>query len=100
MIFTGIGRLPIQIREIRMDQRFDFSALSELFCAQSISRRSRVTYRRFDSAALAIKFAVEELSEDGLRAATIEVTELRLQSEEIRALYLSDDYPLKRRKPQ
>jgi hypothetical protein len=83
-----------------MDQHFDFSAPCELFCSQSISRRSRITYRRFDSAALAIQFAIEDLSEDGLRAATLEVTELRFRSEEIRALYLSAGYPLKRRKVQ
>ena len=77
--------------------RFDFAAPGELFCARSVSRRSRVTYRRFDTAALAIQFAVEELSADNLRAATLEVAEVRLGGDEITALYQGDDFPLTRR---
>ena len=80
-----------------MDHPFDFGAPGELFCSQSISRRSRLTYKRFDSAAQAIKFAIEELTPDGLRAATLEVSEVRLRGDEIRALYQSPRYPLKRR---
>ena len=80
-----------------MAARIDFAAPSELFCARSISRRSRITYKRFDTAAKAIKFAVEELGVDGLRAATIEVAEVRFRGDEISALYRSADYPLKRK---
>ena len=80
-----------------MDRRFDFAAPGELFCARSISQRSRVTYKRFDNAAKAIKFAVEELTADGLRAATLEVSEVRLRGDEIRELYQSPAYPLKRK---
>lgn len=76
---------------------FDFDAPSELFCAQSVSRHSRITYRRFDSAAQAIRFAVEELTVGALRASTLEVMEVRLRGEQIRALYDSPGYPLKRR---
>jgi hypothetical protein len=68
-----------------------------LFCARSISMRSRVTYKRFDSAAKAIKFAVEELSADGLRAATLEVAEVRLRGDDITRLYQHPDYPLARK---
>jgi hypothetical protein len=77
-------------------QPFDYAAPGELFCALSISRRSRVTYRRFDSAAKAIRFAIEELGADGLRAATLEVNERRLNGVDIRRLYDDAGYPLKR----
>jgi hypothetical protein len=77
--------------------RFDFSAPGELFCARSISQRSRVTYKRFDTAAKAIRFAVEELPADILRSTTLEVSEARLSGDAIRNLYLDPSYPLKRK---
>jgi hypothetical protein len=80
-----------------MARSFDFTAPGELFCARSVSRRSRVTYKRFDSAAKAIRFAVEELSADVLRATTLEVSETRMRGDEIAALYRHPDYPLRRK---
>lgn len=77
--------------------RFDYSAPGELFCSRSISMRSRVTYKRFESAAKAIKFAIEELPGDILRSATLEVSEVRLRGDEIRQLYQHPDYPLARK---
>jgi hypothetical protein len=77
---------------------FDYAAPCELFSTRSISMRSRVTYKRFDSAAKAIRFAVEELSADSLRATTLEVSEVRLRGDQITELYRHPDYPL-RRKP-
>ena len=77
---------------------FDYAAPGELFSARSISMRSRVTYKRFDSAAKAIRFAVEEMPADTLRSTTLEVDEVRMRGEEIRELYQHPDYPL-RRKP-
>ncbi len=77
--------------------RFDFAAPGELFCARSISQRSRITYKRFDSAAKAIKFAVEELTADALRSTTIEVSEVRLRGDEIVKLYQDPGYPLARK---
>ena len=72
----------------------DLAAPGELFSTRSVSRKSRVTYKRFDSAAQAIRYAVEELSADALRATTLEVAEVRLHSDEIKALYARDDFPL------
>ncbi len=77
--------------------RFDYSAPSELFCSRSISMRSRVTYKRFDSAAKAIRFAMEELPPEILRSSTLEVSEVRLREDEIRELYQRADYPLARK---
>lgn len=81
-----------------MHQSINYSALGEIFSTQSISRRSRVTYRRFDTAALAIQFAMEELPADKLRSATLEVSEQRFAHTQIQELYRSPAYPLKRRK--
>jgi hypothetical protein len=76
---------------------FDYGAPGELFSARSISMRSRVTYKRFDSAAKAIRFAVEEMPAESLRSTTLEVDEVRLRGEEIRELYQHPDYPLVRK---
>jgi len=57
-----------------------------------------VKYRRFDSAADAIRYAIEELPEPLLLGACIEINERRLGHQEIRALYTSDAYPLKKSK--
>ena len=57
---------------------------------------SKVRYRRFDKASEAIRFAVEELPEAQLLGAYIEINEARLSHQDIRALYESDAYPLKR----
>jgi Arc/MetJ-type ribon-helix-helix transcriptional regulator len=49
--------------------------------------RQPVAYRRFPSAAAAIRFAVEELSQAGLAAAILEVNEDRFDHVGIRQLY-------------
>jgi hypothetical protein len=77
--------------------RFDYAAPGELFCTRSVSRKSRVTYRRFDTAAEAVRFAVEELSDDVLRATTVEADEVRVKGDEIRELYQNANYPLTRK---
>lgn len=77
--------------------RIDFAAPSELFCTRSVSRHSRITYKRFGTAAEAIRFAVEELEPDVLRATTLEVAEVRLRGDEIGAAYASDRFPLARK---
>lgn len=77
---------------------FDFSVEAELFPPRSrkpAGRRFR--YRRFDSAAEAIRFAVEELPAEVLSGSIIEAAEERFNSKDIRELYESDAYPLVRR---
>jgi len=76
---------------------FDYGAPGELFSARSISMRSRVTYKRFDSAAKAIRFAVEEMPAESLRSTTLEVAEVRMRGDEISELYRHPDYPLRRK---
>lgn len=77
-------------------RKFDFSAPAELFPSRNRKIASKVRYRRFDTAADAIRFAVEELPEPLLLGAYIEINEARLGHKDIRALYDCDSYPLKK----
>jgi hypothetical protein len=77
---------------------FDYAAPAEVFACRSRSSSQRpVTYRRFDSGAEAIRFAIEELPSDVLFGTVLEVNEQRFDASQIRRLYDSDDYPLRRR---
>jgi hypothetical protein len=75
---------------------FDYSAPAELFPSRNRKIASRVKYRRFDHAADAIRFAVEELPEPLLLGAYIEIEENRLGHKDIRALYESESFPLRK----
>ena len=76
--------------------KFDYEAPAELFPSRNRKISSRVKYRRFDRAAEAIRFAVEELPEPLLLGAYIEIEEKRFGHKDIRALYESEFFPLKR----
>jgi hypothetical protein len=76
---------------------FDYSALAELYPARSWKRSAgRVTYKRFEAAADAVRFAIEELPPEFLLGTYLEVEEERFDGRQIRLLYESDDYPLPR----
>jgi hypothetical protein len=77
-----------------------YNAAAELFPLMrggAVMRGGPVGYKRFTSAAEAIRFAVEELPPDLLRGAYLEVDEERFDANGIRQLYESDTYPLGRR---
>ena len=73
---------------------FDYNAPAELFLAKR-TKKGRENYRRFATAAEAIRYAVETLRTRGV---WLEVGEERFNSSEIQRLYEADDYPL--RKPE
>ena len=74
---------------------FDYSAFAELFPSRQLRGQS-ARYRRFDSAAEALRFAMEELPEKVLRGTTLEVGESRFGSAQIEQLYRDAAYPLPR----
>ena len=77
---------------------FDYSLSAELFPSRNRKHTTQsLRYRRFAGAADAIRFAIEELPPELLVGAFLEVDGKRYGSEEIRRLYESSDYPLRRR---
>lgn len=83
-----------QVREIT---GFDYSAPAELYPSRNRRTRGPVAYKRFDSAAEALRYAIEQMPASALLGATLEVNEQRFGGAEIRYLYDNAGYPLKRR---
>lgn len=77
---------------------FDYRAPAELFPSRIKKGRGRITYKRFDTAAEALRFAIEEIPGEALLGAHLEVDEARFGAQEMRRLYESPAYPLKRKK--
>ncbi len=73
---------------------FDYSAPAELFMADPKRSKRRIMYKRFDTAAEALRFAIEEMSSSSLAAAYLEVDEARFGSQEIQYLYANAGYRL------
>ena len=76
---------------------FDYNAPAELFLSKRVGL-TRSKYRRFASAAEAIRYAVEELRTPKAFGAHLEVGDERLNSSDILRLYEADDYPLRKSK--
>jgi hypothetical protein len=77
---------------------FDYELPAELFTTKRKGGpRSRLGYRRFATAAEAIRFIVEEFPAVRTLDAWMQVGDTRYNSDDIRRLYESSDYPLRRR---
>lgn len=77
---------------------FNFFSSAELFIGKDGNmKRIPVTYRRFATAAEAVRFGIEELPSAYLAGTILEVDEGRFGERQIRLLYDRPDYPLARR---
>jgi Arc/MetJ-type ribon-helix-helix transcriptional regulator len=76
---------------------FDYGAPAELFLSKRVDS-TRKKYRRFSTAAEAIRYAVETLRTPKAFGAWLQVGEERFNSAEIQRLYEAADFPL--RKPE
>jgi hypothetical protein len=74
---------------------FDYSAPAELFLAKPI-KGSRTKYRRFATAAEAIRYAVEDLRTPRAFGAWMRVGDERFNSDDIHRLYDEGDFPLRK----
>jgi hypothetical protein len=95
----SIKRVQEQARkQVRDLNGFDYNAPAELFPTPSKTRTGNLRYKRFDTAAEALRFAVEEIPAPALMGAYLEVDEARFGTQEIRCLYENAAYPLTRPK--
>lgn len=77
---------------------FSYDTAAELFpAAIRKKKRTGFAYRRFNTAAEAVRFAMEDLPVDLLNGAYLQVDEARFDQNGIRALYEHADFPLERR---
>jgi|HubBroStandDraft_4_1064222.scaffolds.fasta_scaffold1090638_1 hypothetical protein len=74
---------------------FDYRAPVELFLAKPM-KGSRTKYRRFATAAEAIRYAVEDLRTPRAFGAWLQVGDERFNSVEIQRPYEDGEYPLRK----
>ena len=77
---------------------FDYSAAADLFSMTNRNgRRQPLSYRHFESAAEAIRYAIEEIPTQNLIGTLLEADDARYDGKEILRLYASPSFPLARR---
>src|SRR5882762_8154598 len=86
---SGIGRHFVCVPTRRsLTMAFSFNTAAALFpAAIRKKKRAGFAYRRFDTAADAVRFAIEELPADSLNGAYLQVGEARFDKNGIRDLY-------------
>jgi hypothetical protein len=91
------ARWNIAMPADRATPTFDYALAAELFMGKrKRGPRQPLSYRRFATAAEAIRFAVEELPAVRALGAWMQVGDERFDGDDIQRLYESDDYPLQR----
>ena len=79
-------------------QSFDYTASADLFSMTNRNgRRQPMNYKHFESAAEAIRYAIEEIPTQNLVGTLLETDEARHDSKAIYRLYASSNFPLERR---
>jgi hypothetical protein len=77
---------------------FDYSASADLFSMTNRNgRRQPLSYKHFESAAEAIRYAVEVIPTQNLVGTLLEADDSRYDSKEILRLYTSPSFPLARK---
>lgn len=77
---------------------FDYGAGAGLYPCINRRRMTRLQYRRFDTVAEALRFAIEDMPVSVLRGSILEVDDVRIDGAEMRRLYDAREYPLPRRR--
>lgn len=75
---------------------FDYNAGGSFFPCRSRKKGSRLRYRRFETAAEALRFAIEEVPVGLLPGSILEIDEARFDGVQIKRLYEAEEYPLRR----
>lgn len=76
---------------------FDYATKAGLYHQLRMGRSAPMSFRRFETSAEAIKYAVEELSPVMFHGAVLETEDDRFESKQIRLLYENAAFPLERR---
>lgn len=88
------------LERYRVMGKFDYDAPAELFAGGGgIRSKGNVRYLRFDCAAKAIQYAIEQIPLGQRSRSVLEVGEERYESAIIQKLYVSTEYPLDRSYP-
>ena len=93
---SAINRVRDQARRQMQDLSGLTTCPAELFPSGNRKGKSFFAYKRFDTAAEALRYAVEQLPQPALLGSYLEVDEARFGFHEINALYENASYPLKR----
>lgn len=83
-------------KAISADSKFNYEGRADLYPGRGKHRGKGLGYRRFDRAASAIQYAVEEMPPSQAIGTVLEVDEQRFTMNEIAALYQRAGYPLRR----
>jgi hypothetical protein len=75
---------------------FNYNAPAELFPSRRFAKSQTTLYKRFRTAADAVRYCIEEMPAKALAGSFLEVSERRFEGEAIRALYDAPDYPHER----
>ncbi len=76
---------------------FDYMIEAGLYTGKTLRSSRGPRYKRFETAAEAVRFAMEDLPGPQLRGCVMEVNEARFDEKQIRMLYDAPAYPLSRR---
>lgn len=76
-----------------VDMPFDYAEPADLYFPVQVGRKGGLDYRRFPSAAEALRYAMESLVAPKFASATLEVDGERYDSVAMRRLYASPDFP-------